>query len=101
MDALNLLLLAFNIALWPSFAFAKEPTTTSSSSATGPPPAFPTMSGPDGGVPDGSVGSLATGNGGGNSGSSQGSFNLSTGAVIGISVAVGVVVIAISKSASL
>lgn len=100
MDALNLLLLALSIALWPSFASAKDPTTTSISSATGAPPAFPSiMSGQDGvGVPDGSVGSQATGNAGGNSGSSQGSFNLSTGAIIGISVAVGVAVIAIGES---
>ena len=98
MDGLNLVLIAFSIAIWPSVVSAKSPTTTSSSSATGAAPAFPTMSGQDGvGVPDGSVGNLATGNAGGNSGSSQGAFSLSTGAIIGISVAVGVTVIAIGK----
>jgi hypothetical protein len=59
------------------------------------------MSGQDGvGVPDGGVGNQATGNAGGNSGSS-GSFNLSTGGIVGISVAVGVTVIGIGESAVL
>jgi len=97
MDTLNLVLLAFG-----TLASAKSTTTTSSSSATGVAPSFPTMSGQDGvGVPDGGVGNQATGNAGGNSGSSQNSFNLSTGAIIGISVAVAVVVIAIGESAVL
>jgi hypothetical protein len=98
MDAPNLLLLVFSIAVWPSVAFAQSPTPTSSSSATGVVTSFPTiMSGQDGvGIPDGSVGSQATGNEG-NSGTSQGSFHLSTGAIIGISVAVGVTVIAIGE----
>jgi len=102
MAALSLLPLAFSIALWPSAAFANDHTTTSSSSATGVAPAFPTMSGQDGvGVPVGGVGSQASGNVGGNSGSDQGAFNISTGAIIGISVAVGVAVISIGESAVL
>lgn len=97
MDAIYLLLLSASLALWPS-AVSADATTTSSASATGTAPAFPTMSGQDGvGVPAGGVGSQDTGSAGGASGSDQGSFSISTGAIVGISVAVGVVVIAIGE----
>lgn len=97
MDAVNLLLLlGASLALWPSAVFAADKTTTTSQSASGSAPAFPTMSGQDGvGVPAGGVGSQDTGSTGGASGTDQGSFSLSTGAIVGISVAVGLVVVAI------
>jgi len=98
MGALNLPLLLFSITFWSIRVFANgTPTSTSSSSASGTAPAFPTMSGQDGvGVPDGGVGSQDTGSAAGAAGSDQGSFSLSTGAIVGISVTVGLVVIGIS-----
>lgn len=66
---------------------------------TGPSPAFPTMSAQDGfGVAEGGVGSTNTLDGeGGNAGSDSSSWSLSTGGIVGISVGIAVVVIAIGK----
>jgi hypothetical protein len=73
-------------------------TTTPASSTTGVAPAFPTMSATDGGgVAQGGVGSQDNGSTAGASGDSQSAFNLGKGGVVGISVAIGVVVIAISE----
>lgn len=49
------------------------------------------------GVPDGGVGSIQHPSAAGADGSNQGAFSLSTGAIIGISVAIGLVIVAIGK----
>ena len=77
--------------LFSSVAFALPQTETSS------PGAFPTMAAQDGfGVAEGGVGSIAQeGNEAGNEGSDSSSWSLSTGGIVGISVGIAIVVLAI------
>lgn len=98
MDRIHLYKFLF---LCPTLAFALPQATSSDSSTTASQtqPSFPTMSAQDGvGVPDGGVGSTATPSMPGANGADQGAFSLSTGAIVGISVAIGVLVIAIGKT---
>lgn len=91
------------LLLLPSVVLAlpkASPTTAATSTHTEP--AFPTMAAQDGvGVPDGGVGSIQHPTAAaGADGSNQGAFSLSTGAIIGISVAIGLVIVAIGKLSS-
>lgn len=73
-------------------------TTTPSSAPTGTTNSFPTITDTEStGQFIGGVGSQTGGTEGGASGGNGGAFQLSTGAVVGIAVACGLVVIAISK----
>lgn len=78
--------------LLPTLAFALPQSGTDSAA-----PSFPTMSAQDGvGVPDGGAGSTDTNEAqGGASGSDGGAWSLGTGGIVGISVGIAVVVIAI------
>jgi hypothetical protein len=82
------------LVLLPSLALALPQTATDSAS-----PAFPTMSAQDGvGVPEGGAGSTTTTEDqGGASGSDNGAWSLGTGGIVGISVGIALVVIAIGK----
>ncbi|KAF2398913.1 hypothetical protein EJ06DRAFT_531976 [Trichodelitschia bisporula] len=76
-------------ALFSTLAMAQAKTSSSAS-------AFPTMSAQDGsGVQDGGAGSVLTGTTPGADGSDKGAFSLSRGAIVGMCVAIGLVVLII------
>lgn len=88
------------LLLWPSVVFAlPQATSTTASTSTQTEPAFPTMAAQDGvGVPDGGVGSVVHPTSApGADGSNQGAFSLSTGAIVGIAIAIGLIILAIGK----
>lgn len=88
------------LLLLPSVVLAlPQATSTTASTSTQTEPAFPTMAAQDGvGVPDGGVGSIQHPTAAaGADGFNQGAFSLSTGAIIGISVAIGLIIVAIGK----
>ncbi|TID13231.1 hypothetical protein E2P81_ATG10084 [Venturia nashicola] len=87
------------LLLLPSVVLAlPQATTPTAATSIHTGPAFPTMAAQDGvGVPDGGVGSIEHPTAAaGADGSNQGAFSLSTGAIIGISVAIGLVIVAIA-----
>jgi hypothetical protein len=90
------------LLLLPSVVLAlpQAATSTAPATSTQSEPAFPTMSAQDGvGVPDGGVGSQVHPTSvPGSDGSNQGAFSLSTGAIVGISITIGVVILAIGTS---
>jgi hypothetical protein len=88
------------LLLWPTVVFAlPQASSTAASTSTQTQPAFPTMSAQDGlGVPDGGVGSVVHPTSApGSDGSNQGAFSLSTGAIVGLSIGIGLIILAVGK----